>query len=73
MTACDRCPHDFDSHNLVTTGEDPTQGGVIICPHIGCACYATWDVPPYSTKETIRIPDEEELVLIRSLFQKEDP
>lgn len=42
----------------------------MICHVKGCQCFATWSAPQLgSTRETVHVPDEEELVGLREMFQ----
>lgn len=67
---CSRCSHLFDPHLMVTTGSSPTEGGVMLCNVKGCLCYATWSAPQLgSTRETIRVPDDDELADLRRRLQ----
>ena len=73
-TTCQICGHPFDPHAVVTTGGAPVDGGIMLCPvdDWGCDCISTWAAPPYSTRETVRIPDEKELSAIREILQNKD-
>lgn len=57
---------------MIPTGPYAVDGGVMLCPVKGCDCYATWDVPPFSTRETIREPDLFELDELRTRLQSGD-
>jgi len=41
---CSACPHPFDPHVLVAVGNDPLDGGLLVCPEPGCLCVCTWGV-----------------------------
>jgi hypothetical protein len=58
---CADCGHPFDPHAVVTTGENPLEGGIILCPE--CDCYGTWSTP--LTQGPIVEPTPEELRDIR--------
>lgn len=60
---CVQCGHPSGPHLMVSTREDPKLGGIRLCPE--CDCFATWDVPPYSSREDVRVPGAEELAAIR--------
>lgn len=70
---CGKCHHEFDFHVLIATSDDgPLGGGIILCPVMGCECYATWGVavkgdsqsdPPKS------IPDRAEVAALRERIQ----
>lgn len=67
---CLRCGHAFDPHLMVTTGASPKDGGVMLCNVKGCLCYATWSAPQLgSTRQTIRVPDDDELARMRKRLQ----
>jgi hypothetical protein len=66
---CSQCPHPFDDHAMVPTGGEPTDGGVVLCPH-GCDCFATWAIdgqPPPP------VPDAEQIDALRRLVAEEAP
>lgn len=68
---CGRCEHPDDDHALVATNAGPTPtGGVILCPDLGCQCYATWSVPQLgATRKDVREPGEQELEEMRWMVQ----
>jgi hypothetical protein len=63
----------FDPHVLVATNmDDPTKGGIMLCPVVGCECYSTWSVPQLGSKKAdVLVPSPEEIVRIRHAFQME--
>lgn len=69
---CDQCGHPFDPHALISTdppGRAP-RGGVILCPMMGCQCYATWSVPQLGTERgDVRVPGTQELHEMRWMIQ----
>lgn len=67
---CKICPHDFAPHVLIPTKNDPMEGGILLCPEKGCDCFGTWDVPPFSTKEDVVIPTDDEIAKLREMFQE---
>lgn len=40
--SCGQCSHIFDAHFVLRTGDEVTDGGLIICDEDGCPCLATW-------------------------------
>lgn len=41
---CKQCSHPFDLHAMVSPDHNPMNGGIILCPVLGCTCYSTWGV-----------------------------
>lgn len=64
---CAQCEHDFDDHVVMPTAVDPADGGIILCPSKGCLCFTTWSV---ANRGVARIPDPEEIELLREQFQE---
>ncbi len=63
---CRACRHAFNEHVLVGTGENPADGGVIICSESGCDCVGSWGMnglPP------LTIPDAEMVEVLRVRLQ----
>lgn len=65
---CSRCQHPMDPHVLVATGPTPMEGGVLLCPALGCFCINTW-TPDGVPREQIRMPSQEELREFRANVQ----
>lgn len=57
---------------MVATTGDPKDGGVVLCPVQGCACYSTWS-PSWPGKDTstppVHVPDRFELEMLREHVQ----
>jgi len=66
---CGQCGHPFPPHHMVATREDPQLGGVVVCSMPWCMCFSTWDVPPFSSREDVLIPNDVELAAIREVIQ----
>lgn len=60
---CDHCPHPFDPHAVIATGNTPVEGGIILCPE--CDCFATWSVPQLTGQRDPWVPEQDEIALIR--------
>lgn len=41
---CPQCGHPFDDHPMAAIFDDVMDGGIIVCPVIGCQCVSTWGV-----------------------------
>lgn len=65
---CASCGHDTDAHMLVATGDDPSCGGIVVCPQAGCACFRTW-TPEGVPESVVRVPPLDELMATRARLQ----
>ncbi len=54
---CIQCRHLMDPHILFPVGEDPDDGGLVICDHDDCECFNVWSVdgrpPPRMQRPTV--------------------
>ncbi|WP_155374986.1 hypothetical protein [Catellatospora vulcania] len=66
---CAQCGHPFDPHALVTTADDPADGGIMLCPVPGCECFSTWGM---EGMPTVRVPDRFEIASIREKIQAQE-
>lgn len=62
------CGHEWGEHDLVATGGDITEGGIILCPEPLCQCYSTWSTDG-KPKSTVREPGEAEVAELRAELQ----
>lgn len=59
---CARCEHPMDDHCMYSLTENPMNGGIVLCPSLGCRCLGTWGIggrpvpklPPQETIEELR-------------------
>jgi hypothetical protein len=63
---CPQSGHPFDPHSMVAIFEDTMDGGVVICPELGCPCQSTWSVKP---RPKPALPPQWELDQIRAHVQ----
>lgn len=64
---CPICDDPYNEHVLIATGENPADGGILLCPRVGCQCFATWginDLPP------LTVPEDDEVADLRAKIQK---
>ena len=67
VESCRQCGHPFDPHAVIATTGEASDGGIILCPVLGCECYATWGLGGGSAK---RILDRFEVEVIRERVQR---
>lgn len=65
---CGQCQHPDGPHVLVATEGDPLYGGIRLCPHPWCQCFATWSREG-AGRDTVTVPDELEVARIRAGVQ----
>ncbi len=65
---CGQCGHPFDPHAVIATTGEPTDGGIMLCPVVGCECYATWGMNGGPAKW---IPDRAEVAALRESVQRQ--
>jgi hypothetical protein len=65
---CDQCGHEADQHSLFSIGASPLEGGIRLCPEMGCQCFSTWSVMGRD-KSTIPMPSAQEIVEFRRMLQ----
>lgn len=66
---CTQCEHPFSLHPLIVTGNDPSTGGIVLCPAPGCQCLQTWGT---DGKDPDRLPEEAQINAIRAKLQRRD-
>lgn len=63
---CEDCGDAMAPHVLIPTRGETLLGGIVLCPVPGCDCFATWEVPPYSSKADVVVPPEESIEAMRT-------
>jgi hypothetical protein len=66
---CPQCGHASDPHALIATTGDPSDGGIMLCPVVGCECFATWGIDGGPAK---LVPDRAAIAALREQTQHQN-
>jgi hypothetical protein len=64
---CAQCEHPFDPHAMIATSGEPADGGIVLCPVVGCECFATWGLNNGPAKF---VPDRFQIAALRERVQQ---